>query len=154
PGNARRVGPARWARTGRWAAHWGAPIRADALPAGARPYNRGGLCGRRTCACRTSGGGGGAVPDFERATVSAQRQTLDVPALETWLWDAACQVRGPLDAPKFKDYILPLVFLKRLSDVFDDEVSHLAQEFGDAEVALRLVEEDHKLVRFFLPPSA
>ena len=45
---------------------------------------------------------------------------LDVPALESWLWEAACTVRGPLDAPKFKDYILPLIFVKRLSDVFDD----------------------------------
>jgi type I restriction-modification system DNA methylase subunit len=44
------------------------------------------------------------------------------------LWDAACEIRGPLDAPKFKDYILPLVFLKRLSDVFDDEVARLAGE--------------------------
>jgi len=41
---------------------------------------------------------------------------LDISTLETWLWDAACQIRGPLDAPKFKDYILPLVSLKRLSD--------------------------------------
>jgi type I restriction enzyme M protein len=79
---------------------------------------------------------------------------LDVSALEQWLWEAACQIRGPLDAPKFKDYILPLVFLKRLSDVFDDEVGHLAAEFGDADVAARLVEEDHKLVRFFLPERA
>jgi type I restriction enzyme M protein len=79
---------------------------------------------------------------------------LDVAALEKWLWDAACQIRGPLDAPKFKDYILPLVFLKRLSDVFQDEVGHLADEFGDAEVAAGLVEEDHKLVRFFLPRQA
>jgi type I restriction enzyme M protein len=79
---------------------------------------------------------------------------LDVAAVEHWLWDAACQIRGALDAPKFKDYILPLVFLKRLSDVFHDEVGHLADEFGDAEVAGRLVEEDHKLVRFFLPERA
>ena len=70
--------------------------------------------------------GRGTVPVFNRALVSAERQSLDVHTLETWLWDAACQVRGPLDAPKFKDYILPLVLLKRLSDVFDDEVSHLA----------------------------
>jgi type I restriction-modification system DNA methylase subunit len=56
---------------------------------------------------------------------------LDVPALESWLWNAACQIRGPLDAPKFKDYILPLIFLKRLSDVFDDEIAHLAHDFGD-----------------------
>jgi hypothetical protein len=47
---------------------------------------------------------------------------LDVSALENWLWEAACTIRGPLDAPKFKDYILPLIFLKRLSDVFEDEV--------------------------------
>jgi type I restriction enzyme M protein len=79
---------------------------------------------------------------------------LDVSALETWLWNAACQIRGPLDAPKFKDYILPLVFLKRLSDVFDDEVAHLAAEFGDAKTAAKLVDEDHKLVRFYLPPKA
>ncbi|WP_298483264.1 type I restriction-modification system subunit M N-terminal domain-containing protein, partial [uncultured Chloroflexus sp.] len=47
---------------------------------------------------------------------------MDIQTLETWLWDAACVIRGPLDAPKFKDYILPLIFLKRLSDVFDDEI--------------------------------
>ena len=47
-------------------------------------------------------------------------KTLDLPALENWLWEAACVLRGPLDAPKYKDYILPLVVLKRLSDVFDN----------------------------------
>ena len=41
-------------------------------------------------------------------------RVLDLSALETWLWDAACQIRGPLDAPKFKDYILPLIFLNRV----------------------------------------
>ena len=46
---------------------------------------------------------------------------LYIPTLETWLWDAACAIRGAADAPKFKDFILPLVFFKRLSDVFDDE---------------------------------
>jgi type I restriction enzyme M protein len=79
---------------------------------------------------------------------------LDVAVLGSWLWDAACQIRGPLDAPKFKDYILPLVFLKRLSDVFEDEIGHLAQEFGDQKTAAKLVEQDHKLVRFFIPPKA
>jgi type I restriction enzyme M protein len=82
---------------------------------------------------------------------NGKARQLDVSALESWLWDAACQIRGPLDAPKFKDYILPLVFLKRLSDVFDDEVRHLAADFGDAATAAGLVEQDHKLVRFFVP---
>ncbi len=79
---------------------------------------------------------------------------LDAPALESWLWEAACVIRGPLDAPKFKDYILPLIFLKRLSDVFDDEIDHLAQEFGDRKTAAGLVEQDHRLVRFYLPQAA
>jgi type I restriction enzyme M protein len=78
--------------------------------------------------------------------------TLDVSALETWLWDAACEIRGPLDAPKFKDYILPLVFLKRLSDVFEDEIARLGEELG--QDAHSLVDADHKLVRFYLPEQA
>lgn len=79
---------------------------------------------------------------------------LDLPALESWLWEAACVIRGPVDAPKFKDYILPLIFLKRLSDVFDDEIRGLAEEFGSEAKALKLVESDHKLVRFFIPKKA
>src|SRR5438876_3791805 len=75
-------------------------------------------------------------------------------SLESWLWEAACVIRGPVDAPKFKDYILPLIFLKRLSDVFDGEVKHLTAEFGSETAALKLVEKDHKLVRFFIPPAA
>ncbi len=73
--------------------------------------------------------------------------TLDLPALENWLWEAACVIRGPIDAPKFKDYIIPLLFLKRLSDVFEDEL----KELGDVA---RFVEEDHTLVRFYIPPNA
>src|SRR5215467_1632463 len=64
---------------------------------------------------------------------------LDVPALETWLWDAACAIRGAADAPKFKDFILPLVFFKRLSDVFDDEFAAQVKEFGDADIAREVI---------------
>ena len=52
---------------------------------------------------------------------------LDISTLESWLWEAACKIRGPVDAPKYKDYILPLIFLKRLSDVFSDEVAALGR---------------------------
>ena len=58
---------------------------------------------------------------------------LDLPALESWLWEAACVIRGPVDAPKFKDYILPLIFLKRVSDVFEDEISRLSRVRHPAE---------------------
>jgi hypothetical protein len=36
---------------------------------------------------------------------------IDIQSLENWLWDAACAIRGPVDAPKFKDYILPFGLL-------------------------------------------
>ena len=83
-----------------------------------------------------------------------QRTGLDVGTLEGWLWDAACQIRGPLDAPKFKDYILPLVFLKRLSDVFDDELAGLTGQLGGADRAEKIVDQDHALVRFYVPEEA
>ena len=39
---------------------------------------------------------------------------LDIKILETWLRVAACKIKGVIDAPKYKDYIPPLIFLKRL----------------------------------------
>ena len=74
--------------------------------------------------------------------------------MEQMLWDAACSIRGDKDAAKFKDYLLPLLFLKRLSDVFDDEIARLAEKYGDEAVALETANADHQLVRFFLPPEA
>src|SRR5882724_13580979 len=72
-------------------------------------------------------------------------------SLETWIWDAACSIRGAQEAPKFKDFILPLIFTKRLCDVFDDELNRIAQEVGSRAKAFKLVAKDHKLVRFYLP---
>ena len=76
-----------------------------------------------------------------------QHQPLDLSALENWLWEAACVIRGAIDAPKFKDYILPLLFLKRLSDVFEDELKELDND-------AKYVDADHDLVRFYIPPAA
>ena len=84
---------------------------------------------------------------------------LDISTLETWLWDAACAIRGPVDAPKFKDYILPLIFLKRLSDVFDDEIKRLSDVYGNCGLVLHLLEQERErgqvhLVRFYIPENA
>ena len=85
---------------------------------------------------------------------SPKTNILDNSFMEQMLWQAACKIRGEKDAPKFKDYILPLLFTKRLSDVFDDEVKRLVQTFGSEQQALKMLEMDHSLVRFYLPPSA
>ena len=85
---------------------------------------------------------------------------LDLPTLENWLLDAANTIRGASDAPKFKDFILPLIFYKRLSDVFDDEFAKQIEEFGDEESARAIIEADHEdalksgrnpIVRFYIP---
>jgi len=60
----------------------------------------------------------------------------------------------PRRCPQVKDYILPLIFLKRLSDVFEDELEQLAHELGGRYHAEKLVERDRKLVRFYLPREA
>ena len=86
----------------------------------------------------------------------ASRRQAPVPStkpMEQMLWDAACSIRGEKDAAKFKDYLLPLLFLKRLSDVFDDEIERLTEEFGDHAVAQEIAENDHDLLRFYLPPE-
>src|SRR2546425_12909269 len=93
-------------------------------------------------------------------TVASERETTGVTgqkgrngekSLEAWIWDAACSIRGAKDAPKFKDYILPLIFTKRLCDVFDDELNRIAKEVGSRAKAFKLVKHDKKLVRFYLP---
>jgi type I restriction enzyme M protein len=63
-------------------------------------------------------------------------------SLEAWIWDAACSIRGAKDAPKFKDFILPLIFAKRLCDVFDDEIDRIAKEVRSRAKAFQLVKHD------------
>jgi type I restriction enzyme M protein len=80
---------------------------------------------------------------------------LDLKAMEGMLWKAACSIRGEKDAPKFKDYLLPLLFLKRLSDVYEDEVARLVEEYGSEEAAQEVIAEvGHDVVRFQLPEFA
>ncbi len=92
-------------------------------------------------------------PDYD-ALPSPTTGKLDLKAMEGMLWKAACSIRGEKDAPKFKDYILPLMFLKRLSDVFEDEIARLTAEYGDEKTARAVVEADHSVVRFYIPEEA
>ena len=69
-------------------------------------------------------------------------------SLESWLWEAACSIRGEIEAPKYKDFIIPLIFLKRLNDVFEDELTNISIS---RDIALTMVNSDHKLVRFYIP---
>ena len=99
-------------------------------------------------------GGEAASSVIRRRTRRGQAAGPDTKPMEQMLWDAACSIRGAKDAGRFKDYLLPLLFLKRLSDVFDDEIDRLAEEYGDRALAEGIAENDHALLRFYLPPEA
>lgn len=80
---------------------------------------------------------------------------MELPTLENWLWKAACSIRGEVDAARYKDYILPLIFYKRLDDVYEDELSRLAQELKmSIAEAVQLAAVDRTLIRFYIPSEA
>ena len=78
------------------------------------------------------------------------KQTQNNKSLEQWIWDAACAIRGAKDAGKFKDFILPLIFVKRLCDVFDDELKTKIKAPTLTE-ARKKVMIDKERVRFYIP---
>jgi len=68
---------------------------------------------------------------------STSNADLDIASLSGHLWEAANILRGPVDAADFKTYIFPLLFFKRLSDVYDEEYAvALKESNGDVEFAL------------------
>ncbi len=70
--------------------------------------------------------------------------------LEKFLWGAATTLRGTIDAGDYKQYIFPLLFFKRICDVYDEEFQLAMQESeGDLEYAA--FEENH---RFQVPKGA
>lgn len=70
--------------------------------------------------------------------------------LESYLWGAATLLRGTIDAGDYKQFIFPLLFFKRLCDVYDEERAEaLAESGGDEEYA-----ELPELHRFQIPPDA
>ena len=61
---------------------------------------------------------------------------LTLSQLEQYLSKAAWILKGPVDASDFKVYIFPLLFFKRLSDVYDEEYQQALEESeGDIEYA-------------------
>jgi type I restriction enzyme M protein len=69
--------------------------------------------------------------------------------LESYLWGAAKLLRGLIDAGDYKQYVFPLLFFKRLSDVWDEEYQNALDETGDKAYA-RATADD----RFAIPDGA
>jgi type I restriction enzyme M protein len=60
-----------------------------------------------------------------------KRITLD--ELKSYLWKSAVLLRTNIDAGSYKQYIFPLLFFKRISDVYDEEREVILAEYGDEE---------------------
>lgn len=71
--------------------------------------------------------------------------SLSQQQLETMLWGAAEYLRGQIDASDYKQYIFPLLFYKRLSDVYADEVAE-ALAFSDGDMEFAVLPEQHRFV--------
>lgn len=65
--------------------------------------------------------------------MSVEQITLS--QLESHLWESANILRGPVDAADFKTYIFPLLFFKRICDVWDEEYQEIIADTGDAQLA-------------------
>ena len=57
-------------------------------------------------------------------------QRITQSQLEAYLWGASTLLRGTIDAGEYKSFIFPLLFLKRLSDVYDEEYTEALDESG------------------------
>lgn len=59
---------------------------------------------------------------------------VTAPELKSSLWEAANTLRGSaVDRTDWKGYILPLLFFKRISDVWDEETAEAREIYGDAD---------------------
>src|SRR5437764_15428723 len=88
------------------------------------------------------------VPTLNSKVAAAEPLTLS--RLEQHLWGAANILRGPVDQADFKSYVFPLLFLKRICDVYDEEFAQALDESGgDLEYAA--FAENH---RFQVPEAA
>lgn len=63
-------------------------------------------------------------------TYKTEDTVITLDELKSFLWDAAVRLRGQIDASGYKEYIFPLLFFKRISDVYDEQFGSFVKEAG------------------------
>ena len=56
---------------------------------------------------------------------------ISIEELESYLWNSAVLLRSSIDAGAYKQYIFPLLFFKRICDVYDEETQAAIEEYGE-----------------------
>lgn len=79
------------------------------------------------------------------------KESIDQKQINNAVWSACDTFRGTVDSSVYKDYVLTMLFLKYLSDVWQDHYDEYQKEHGDSP---ELIEELLKNERFVLPRTA
>lgn len=86
-------------------------------------------------------------------TTETAPEKISLDELKSWLWGSANIMRGTVDSSDFKNYIFGLIFLKRLSDVFDERIAAIMEDEKCSEaLAMALIKEDNP--EQFVPEQA
>lgn len=86
-------------------------------------------------------------------TTEIAPEKISLDELKSWLWGSANIMRGTVDSSDFKNYIFGLIFLKRLSDVFDERIAAIMKDEKCSEaLAMALIKEDNP--EQFVPEQA
>ena len=90
------------------------------------------------------------MEDTKDKKYKAQGRQISLDEMKTFLWGAATRLRGQIDAAGYKEYIFPLLFFKRISDVYDEQFEGFVAEGGEEyagiqaeELAIRIPDGAH-----------
>lgn len=90
------------------------------------------------------------MEDHKNTPYRRPDETISLDELKSFLWGAATRLRGQIDAAGYKEYIFPLLFFKRISDVYDEQFEGFVAEGGEeyagmqaAELAIRIPDGAH-----------
>ncbi len=90
------------------------------------------------------------MEEQKKVTYRLPGETIPLDELKSFLWGAATRLRGQIDAAGYKEYIFPLLFFKRISDVYKEQYKWFAAEGGEdyaamqaEDLAIRLPEGAH-----------